>query len=93
MIFRIKKNILMLNKLKFAAGIVAVSVALAITSPYTEMFGKSYNKNQDFSCCKNNQLVIHHYYTTKAFWVSINKGYDQEPVGKPSLGCNITCDE
>ena len=83
----------MLTKLKFAAAVVAVSVAAAITSPYTEMFGKHFNPNQDFSCCKNNQLVIHHYYTTRMFWVSINNGYEIEPVGKPSPGCNVSCDE
>jgi len=83
----------MLNKFKFIVGLVAITVAMAITSPYTNMFGKQYNSNMDFSCCKNNQLVIHHYYTTKAFWVTLNKGYALEPVGKPSTDCNITCDE
>lgn len=86
------KTIFMITKLKFFAGIVAVSAALAFTSPYTEMFGKSYNINQDFSCCKNNQLVIHHAYTTRLFWININKGYDLEPVGKPTTGCNVSCD-
>lgn len=83
----------MLNKLKFAIGLVVITVAFAISSPYTNMFGKHYNSNMDFSCCKNNQLIIHHYYTTKVFWVSLNKGYDLEPVGKPTIGCNVSCDE
>ncbi len=82
----------MLNKLKFAIGLVFLTVAFAISSPYTNMFGKQYNSNMDFSCCKNNQLVIHHYYTTKVFWVSLNKGYDMELVGKPTSGCNVSCD-
>jgi len=83
----------MLNKLKFAAAIAAVSVALAITSPLTGMFGKHYRNDQDFTCCKNNQLVIHHYYTTRAFWVDLNQGYEMELIGKPSPGCNVSCDE
>ena len=82
----------MINKFKFMIGAVFVTAVLAIVSPYTNMVGKQYNKNMDFSCCKNNQLIIHHYYQTKLFFAIINYGYDLEPVGKPSAACNISCE-
>ncbi len=82
----------MMNKFKFVIGLIYLTVVLVIASPYTNMFGKQYNKNMDFSCCKKNQIVLHHYYTTRVFWVSLNKGYDLEPIGKPSSGCNVSCD-
>jgi len=83
----------MLHKLKAAALIVGISVALAITSPYTQMFGKIYNRDQDFSCCKNNQVILHHFYTTKVLWMNLASGYELEPVGKQTAGCNVSCDE
>lgn len=83
----------MLPKLKLLAGLAVIAAALTVTSPLTDMFGKHYNKNQDFTCCKGNQLVLHHYYTTRVFWISLNSGYVQEPIGKPTEGCNVSCND
>jgi len=85
----------MLAKPKLSVAVIATTaliITATVTSPYTKMFGKYYNKNQDFTCCKGNQLYLHHYYSTHVLWVEVNTGYDSEPVGKPSAdGCNIKC--
>ncbi len=85
----------MFEKLKINATIVATTalvITATITAPYTKMFGKNYKKNKDFTCCKGNQLVQHHYYTVNVFWLEVAKGYTEETMGKPSAdGCNIKC--
>ncbi len=85
----------MLSKLKLNIAFVIVAVSLAaITAPYTNMFGKHYNNRLDYTCCKGDQLYIHHYYTTQFFWVDVNKGYTVEAIGKPTPnGCNIQCND
>lgn len=84
----------MINKLKFNLLIFAAVAALAtiaVSVPSGKLFGKQYNTNQDFSCCKNNQLVIHHYYKTKVFGITVNSGYDLENIGKPATDCSVEC--
>ncbi len=86
----------MFSKLKINFTVLTIAVAIstiAISAPLTNMFGKHYNRNNDYSCCKNNQMVIHHYYTTRAFWITLGNGYELEAVGQPSEGCNVACDE
>jgi hypothetical protein len=69
-------------------------LVLALPQSYTGyMFGKKYNPQRDFTCCKNDQLYIHHYYTYHLFWVKTDSGFAEEPLGKPvSGGCNIQCE-
>jgi hypothetical protein len=86
----------MFSKLKINFTVITIAAAFAtiiVSAPLTDMFGKHYNKNNDYSCCKNNQMTIHHYYTTRVFWITLGSGYDLEPIGKPSEGCNVACDE
>jgi len=74
---------------------VAVTILLVATpSSYLGyMFGKSYESQKDFTCCKSGQLYIHHYYDIHIFWVKSISGYDTEAIGKPNtIGCNIDCD-
>jgi len=85
----------MLNKLKLNVIIVCLSVVLiGVLSSYTQMIGKFYKSGEDFTCCKGDQLFVHHYYTTSLFWVVVSDGYSIEPIGKPIPGgCNIQCNE
>ncbi len=85
----------MLAHLKFNIAAIAITGMLftaTITAPFTKMFGKHYNEKKDFSCCKQDQLVLHHYYTVNVFWVEVADGYTEENTGKKSVGgCNIQC--
>jgi len=83
------------SKFKLNILIIFISTTLVIaivTAPYTKMFGRNFNSHKDFTCCKNNQLYTHHYYTERAFWIKIGEGYTEEAIGKPNAGgCNIEC--
>ncbi|MFP5041781.1 hypothetical protein [Parasediminibacterium sp. JCM 36343] len=86
----------MLGNFKLTTIVVATSffaIIATITSPATKMFGKHYIQAKDFSCCKNNRLVIHHYYTVNLLWVEISDGYTNETTGKilQAGDCNIKC--
>ena len=87
----------MITKLKPNAALIAVSaivITSTITAPFTNMFGKHYKKNQDYSCCKGDQLVIHHFYSVKFLWADVASGYTLEPTGKALPGgCNIKCND
>jgi hypothetical protein len=89
------KTIPMFAKLKLNLAIIsaaAIVVTATVTAPYTKMFGKHYNKNQDYTCCKGDQLVSHHYYTVNVLWLTVSDGYTDEVIGKPQPGeCNIKC--
>jgi hypothetical protein len=87
----------MLASLKLNVAAIATAalvITAAVTAPYTNMFGKHYNKNKDFSCCQGDQLVINHYYSVKILWADVQSGYTLEPTGKALPGgCNIKCVE
>ncbi len=86
MILKLKSQLLLITT-------ASVFVLASFTAPYTKMFGKTYKKGQDFFCCKNNQLVIHHYYTVHFLWLEVSNGYTEETVGKiKPEECNISCD-
>ena len=76
---------------------IAIAVVLILTLPASStgyMFGKKYDTQRDFSCCKGDQLYAHHYYSLHFFWVKTGTGYTDEAIGKPvSGGCNIQCDQ
>ena len=82
---------------KLKQNIVIIAVASALLSftvlhPSGSMFGKTYYGSRDFTCCKQGQLYIHHYYEQKICWLTTDAGYIVEPVGKPDAsGCNIEC--
>ena len=85
----------MLATLKLNIAAIAITGMIftsTITAPFTSMFGKHYDNRKDFSCCKHNQLVIHHYYKFNVLYVPVYDGYTQENVGKSEAnGCDIRC--
>jgi hypothetical protein len=87
----------MFTRLKVNVAIIATAgliVTATITAPFTSMFGKHYKESKDFSCCKKDQLVIHHYYTVNVFWMEVADGYTEENTGKAIPGgCNIKCND
>jgi hypothetical protein len=87
----------MLANFKFnltAIVITGLIVTASITAPFTKMFGKQYKESKDFSCCKKDQLVLHHYYTVHVFWIEVADGFTEENLGKAVPGgCNIHCSE
>ncbi|MFY7898544.1 MAG: hypothetical protein ACOVNY_00075 [Chitinophagaceae bacterium] len=86
----------MIPKLKSSLLLItttALIVTASVTAPYTKMFGKNYKKGQDFFCCKNNRLVVHHYYAVNFLWIEVATGYTEEVVGKiKPEECNVKCD-
>jgi len=86
----------MFTKIKVNVAVIAVALTLVsftVLTPETGIFGRSFNPSQDFTCCKGNQLYIHHYYQSKIFWIKIGSGYTEEAIGKPTEGCNVQCAE
>jgi len=82
-------------KFKYGLFPLVLSVIFSIStisSPYTRVFGKYFNKSKDFICCKSNNLILHHYYSINIFWIEVYDGYSDEVIGKSvSNGCAITC--
>ena len=88
----------MLINLKMNAAAIAITgliVFATITAPLTKIFGKNYNNSKDFSCCKGDHLVIHHYYTFNVLWVEVADGYTEEqtPQKEEAGACVIKCTE
>lgn len=87
----------MMIKMKHLLIGLAAAVTLVVTLPPSTtgyMFGKKYDTQRDFSCCKGDQLYAHHYYSFRLFWVNAGTGYTDEAIGKPvDGGCNIQCDQ
>ena len=85
----------MLANFKLSIATIALAgliVTSTITAPFTRMFGKNYFSNKDYACCKNNQLVLNHYYTINVFWLEVSNGYTEENTGKISKECcDIRC--
>jgi len=85
----------MFTRIKFNLMIAfaAITIIAVSTSSYTNMFGKKYHSNLDYTCCKGDQLYVHHFYTTQFFWLEAENGYTIEKVGNPTPGgCNVQCD-
>ena len=82
-------------KLHFALiTIVGILSTATITAPFTKIFGKFYNVKKDFTCCKGENLIIHHYYTVNILWLEVADGYTEEKSIKVGLGgCAIHCSE
>ncbi|MFP5041572.1 hypothetical protein [Parasediminibacterium sp. JCM 36343] len=73
---------------------VGVIITSTITAPFTKIFGKHYEASKDFSCCKKDALVLHHYYTVSVFWITVADGYTEENTGKQAPGgCVIRCND
>jgi len=87
----------MLPFMKLTYATIAVTSLLTIAtiaSPFTRVFGKYYFSKKDFICCRKNQLILHHYFALKVFWITVADGYTEEPTGKASAnGCDIMCNE
>ncbi|MBS1580406.1 MAG: hypothetical protein JST29_12295 [Bacteroidetes bacterium] len=86
MFSRIKLNLVIL----FVSFTVVAATALA---PNSTMFGKKFKSGMDYTCCKGNQLYVHHFYTKQFFWAEVGSGYETEPIGGKADGCNIECGE
>lgn len=87
----------MVNRLKLNIFVILAATVLltaTLAAPYTNLVGKKYNVALDFSCCKGDQLYIHHYYTQQFLGLRLSDGYTIEAIGKPvSGGCNVQCSE
>lgn len=86
----------MFSRIKTTVALVFVALVLVsftVLNPSSTMFGRHFIADKDFTCCKGDQLYIHHYYEKKVFWVTTDAGYTVEPLGKPTTGCNVQCDE
>ncbi len=85
----------MINRLKINVLVVLIAsllIAGIIAKPYTYIAGKTYYSNQDYTCCKGNQLYVHHFYIEHFLWIRVASGYTTESIGKPNdEGCNIQC--
>ena len=84
----------MFTRIKFNLMIAfaAITIIAISTSSYTNMFGKKYHSNLDYTCCKGDQLYIHHFYSQRIFGLKMNEGYTIEASGKPTPGgCNVQC--
>jgi len=80
--------------LQKTAMVTGVALMVCLNTSYSSFFGIRYDNAKDFSCCKNSQLVIHHYYKFNVFCLPVYDGYTEELVGKPSAnGCDIRCTE
>ena len=82
-------------KLNLTIAIAALAIVTAsVAAPYTNMFGKRYKSDLNYTCCKGDQLYVHHFYTNQFFWIEVGNGYTVEAVGNPTPGgCNIQCTE
>ena len=87
----------MIANLKFHVATVAITGMMffgTITSSFTKMLGVHYDSKKDFVCCKQDKLVLHHYYTVNVFFIEVVNGYTEEKTTKKSEGgCDIRCTE
>ena len=87
MLLNLKMNVI-------AIAITGMIMTATITAPLTKIFGKNYNNSKDFSCCKGDHLVMHHYYTFNVMWIEVADGYTEEVTRKAEIGgCVIRCQE
>ena len=66
----------MFANLRISVAAVATAgliFSATITSPFSQIFGRHFNETNDYACCKNNQLVINHYYSVNIFWLKISE--------------------
>ena len=87
----------MIANLKFHVATIAITGMMflgTITASFTKMLGKHYDTKKDFACCKQDKLVLHHYYTVNIFFIEVADGYTEENTGKASAGgCDIRCND
>ena len=87
MLINLKMNVV-------ALAITGMIMTATITAPLTKIFGKNYNNSRDFSCCKGDKLLVHHYYTFNVLWVEVTNGYTEEVTGQSEHGgCIIRCQQ
>lgn len=84
---------------RFTIGLATAMAILFLNFTLPQPFrghilGKVHVHEKDFTCCKGDQLMVHHYYNFTILFVNVDSGYDIEPIGKPNKGgCIIQCDE
>lgn len=86
----------MFNRVKLNLVIVFVSITVITATtlvPNFKMFGKSFKPGMDYTCCKGNQLYIHHFYTKQFFFAEMGSGYETEAIEGSTDGCNLQCAE
>ncbi len=85
----------MINRMRYNVIVTILGITIVFTtiaSPYTQMIGKYYLPAKDYTCCKNDQLYVYHYYSNKFLWIKTTQGYTAEAVGKPIPGgCYVQC--
>jgi hypothetical protein len=84
-------NYAMLQKTAVVTGIALI---VCLNTSYTSFFGLKYDNTKDFVCCKNNQLVMHHYFRFNVLCIPVYDGYTEENMGKPDANaCDIRCND
>jgi hypothetical protein len=84
------KQSIMFEKAKLIA--IGTASVIVLTAFATGAIGRKYDASKDFTCCKGDQLYMHHFYKTRICWIEITNGYNAEPIGKPTPGgCNVQC--
>ena len=88
-----KKNKMMKSTIFIAPIIISTMFfASVFLAPSTKFLGINYNSSKDFSCCKHEQLVLHHYYSFYFFWIKIGEGFTDEKINMKNIGdCKIVC--
>ncbi len=83
------------NKRLFIISAIIFLLLLILPSRMTGyMFGEEYISDRDYSCCKDDQLIIYHYYDFHTFWVVTNSDYKSESRKLLSKqGCNVKCND
>ncbi len=90
----------MSNDIKSKATIFKIITALLLifiilpSSMTGYIFGQEYISDKDYTCCKDNKLIVYHYYKRHFFGVFINSGYKTD-TSKIVMkeGCNVQCND
>ncbi len=71
---------------------VTVTTLLNLNTTFSHFFGVNYDARKDYTCCKENKLVVEHYYSFKLFFFSLYDGFTEEQGGEQKKEvCNIKC--
>ena len=78
--------------LKTSFVTVTVATLLNLNTTFSHFFGANYDATKDYACCRENKLVIEHYYCFKLFFISLYDGFTEEKVSVQSKdACDIKC--
>lgn len=88
-----KKNKMMKSTVFITPVFISMMLfAIAFVDPSTKFLGINYNSSKDYSCCKHDQLILHHYYSFYLFWIKVGEGFTDEKINMKNIGdCKIVC--